>query len=54
MNGFSFSKTVTNKAELNRYEEYLKSIGAIKVRDDGFNAKWSKDGITYIIARSWA
>lgn len=53
MNGFSFSKTVTNKAELNRYENYLKSIGAVKIMDDGFNAKWSKDEITYILARAF-
>ena len=48
-----FSMTATNKSEFMAAEEYLKTIGATKQSDDGFNAYWIHWGILYTIARAF-
>lgn len=48
-----FSMTATNEREFLAAEDYLNTIGATKLSDDGFNAYWNNWGILYIIARAF-
>ena len=48
-----FSMTATTKSEFMAAEDYLKTIGATKQSDDGFNAYWIHWGILYTIARAF-
>ena len=48
-----FSMTAINEREFLAAEDYLKTIGATKQSDDGFNAYWNNWGILYIIARAF-
>lgn len=48
-----FSMTATTKSDFMAAEDYLKTIGATKQSDDGFNAYWIHWGILYTIARAF-
>ena len=45
--------TATTKSDFMAAEDYLKTIGATKQSDDGFNAYWNNWGILYTIARAF-
>ena len=48
-----FSMTATTESDFMAAEDYLKTIGATKQGDDGFNAYWNNWGILYTIARAF-